>query len=250
MKKVAIIQARMGSTRLPEKVVMPLGGRPVLDWVIRRLHMTETIDEVWVATPAEGINHDEIKSICKATGALYFVHALVDPEDVLSRVYQCAKGANADVLIEVTADCPLIDWEMTDHLVKLYLDNTVTGYTSNVIPVRLVPDGLDVQVYSMGLLKRLHENPKAVRAHVGWNAIQATERMQMVSGIPEELKWPDLRITLDTIEDHRLLNHIFWHFYKWPIPGPSALDVLRYLRSKPELLKLNENVKAKKPGEG
>src|SRR5258705_9002817 len=142
MKTVAIIQARIGSTRLPGKVLMPLSGHPVLEWCIRAARAAPGVDEVWIATstlPAD----DVIVKWCED----HDIDCWRGSEtDVLDRFIGCADAAQADVILRITADCPFIDPQVIGAVARLQRQ-TSAAYCSNVSP-RTYPDGLDVEAFT------------------------------------------------------------------------------------------------------
>ncbi len=253
MKIVAIIQARMGSTRLPGKIVMPMGTKNNLEWVITRTKAATIVDEVVVSMPVEDHDHTEAIDICLKHEVSYYNWRAGPAEDVIGRMYAAAKHYSADVVVEITADCPLIDPTIIDAVVTELINLLPMDYcySSNIVP-RSFPDGLDVQAYTLDALERLDKLSTELGRlqHCGWNMSQRPEIFRASHLVAsEELYWPDLRITLDEHKDWELLNHIFWNFYKWPDPGPSAVEVVRYLRSNSEVIS-NREVRTKTPEEG
>ena len=148
MKIVAIVQARMGSSRLPNKVLKDLAGATVLDRVLNRLGRSRLIRETLVATTTEPADNAIVEH-CERTGQKVFRGS---ERDVLDRYYQAAKSTNADVVVRITSDCPLIDPEVTDATVRAFLDQR-SDYTSNV-RVRTYPRGLDTEVMTVQALER------------------------------------------------------------------------------------------------
>src|SRR4051812_44895102 len=139
-KVVAIIQARMGSTRLPGKVMMDLAGHRVLEWVVRACEAARGVDQVWVATstlPAD----DVIAHWCQDMSVL--VHRGSET-DVLARMHECATVAEAGIAIRITGDCPFVDPQVIGTVVRMMKDSPGCWYCSNTSP-RTYPDGLDVQ---------------------------------------------------------------------------------------------------------
>src|SRR5882762_3160543 len=147
MKVVAIIQARMGSTRLPGKVMMPLDTFPVLAWCVRAARAAPGIDEVWVATstlPAD----DAITSWCRDHDIDFWRGS---ETDVLGRFYDCTMPlAGEDIILRLTGDCPFLDPQVIGSIVRL-IKQKGADYCSNVSP-RTYPDGLDVEAFTMNTL--------------------------------------------------------------------------------------------------
>src|SRR5216683_1994337 len=148
MKIVAIVQARMGSSRLPRKVLMDLGGAAVLDRVLNRLGRSELIHELLVATTVEPAD-DAIVEHCKRTEQKVFRGS---EQDVLDRYYHAAKYVDADVVVRITSDCPMIDHQVTDATIRAFLDRHA-DYASNT-RVRKYPRGLDTEVMTVQALQR------------------------------------------------------------------------------------------------
>ena len=142
MKVVAIIQARMGSTRLPGKVLKDLEGKTVLARVVNRLRRARLIGEVLVATTDRAVDD----TIVKECSSISVPVSRGDQDDVLDRYFRAAQLAKADVVVRITSDCPLIDPEITDKTIAAFLE-TRPDYASNAM-VRTYPRGLDTEVMS------------------------------------------------------------------------------------------------------
>ena len=148
MKIVAIVQARMGSSRLPRKVLRDLGGVTILDRVLNRLGRSRLIGESLVATTVESAD-DAIVEHCQRTGRKVFRGS---EQDVLDRYYWSARYLDADVVVRITSDCPVIDAEVTDATIRAFLERRV-DYASN-IRIRSYPRGLDTEVMTLQALER------------------------------------------------------------------------------------------------
>ena len=161
----AIIQARMGSSRLPGKVLKELHGKTVLERVVDRVALSELLDTVVVATSDAPID-DEIVKFCTERDINYFRGS---EADVLSRYRCCAEAHDLSTIVRVTADCPLIDAEVIDHTIELFHDNKL-DYASNTVPPETSrwPDGSDVEVFSIDALRLADEKAtlEADREHV------------------------------------------------------------------------------------
>lgn len=159
---VAIIQARMSSTRLPGKVLANIAGRPMLWHVVHRVHQARLIDRVVVATSTKTAD-DPIVDFCQQEGIKYFRGS---EEDVLDRFYRTARHFGADPIVRITADCPLIDPEVIDKVISMYLENDY-DYVTNTLRYTY-PDGLDTEIISFKALEhawREAERPRD-REHV------------------------------------------------------------------------------------
>jgi spore coat polysaccharide biosynthesis protein SpsF len=245
-KTIVIIQARMQSTRLPGKVLLPLGpnNKPVLWWLIARARMAELVDEVIVATTQRNSNQPLIEFCSQNNTLFYAYHGGED--DVIGRVLTAANWIGADIIIDITGDCPLVDPKHIDFLIGKLISCKV-DYVSNDIVERSWPDGLDIQVYWTRVLqecKRLF-NPKQ---HCGWNIPTSGFFDFYTWKAPYEMYWPKLGLTLDTPDDYTLLKIIFNKFGNQL--DFSVEEVVQFLKSRPDLVEINKLVKRKAPEEG
>src|SRR5688500_8743591 len=151
MKVVAVVQARAGSTRLPGKVLMELAGRPMLAQILRRVAAASRVDEVVLAT-SDLERDDPVAAVAEAEGVAVFRGS---EEDVLARFVGAARSADADVVMRITGDCPLIAPEVIDAVVARLVDEGA-DYASNVLR-RTFPKGLDAEALTMDALERIDE---------------------------------------------------------------------------------------------
>lgn len=243
MRVVAIIQARMGSTRLPGKVLKDLGGETVLARVVNRVRRAALVDEVVVATsilPADGA----IATECEALKVVCFRG---DELDVLDRYYRAAQKFAADVIVRITSDCPLIDPDLIDATVHSRFEQKA-DYASNAL-VRSYPLGLDVEAFTAEALARAWSSAteKYQRIHVTPYLYETSNSFKVISNAGK-LDHSHYRWTLDTLEDLQLIRAIYKHFgnrdnMRW-------LDVLRLMETQPELAALNAQVRQKAMREG
>lgn len=243
MRVVAIIQARMGSTRLPGKVLKDLGGETVLARVVNRTRRATLVDEVVVATsvlPAD----DAIARECEGLKVACFRG---DELDVLDRYYRAAQKFAADAIVRITADCPLIDPELIDAAIRSRLDQKA-DYASNSL-VRSYPRGLDVEVFTADALARAWSAAKEEyqRIHVTPYLYENPKAFKVIS-TAEEMDHSNHRWTLDTAEDLELLRAVYKHFgnrdsIRW-------IEVLDLMEAHPELAALNSHVRQKTLREG
>ncbi|MGE0093999.1 MAG: aminotransferase class III-fold pyridoxal phosphate-dependent enzyme [Alphaproteobacteria bacterium] len=233
MKTAAIIQARMGSTRLPGKVLMDLGGMPVLAWSVRAARAATGIDQVIVATSHASAD-DAVAEWCKSKGVA--CHRGPE-EDVLRRYAEAAAAATADVVIRLTADAPLLDPAVVAQLVYLRAFEQA-DYASNVDPPRW-PDGLDCEAFTVAALRAADELARRTveREHVT-PFLRHNRRRFAVSMLtcPISGLWRE-RWTLDTPEDLEFLRAVTARLA--PDRAPSYIEVLRVLDAEPELRKIN-----------
>jgi spore coat polysaccharide biosynthesis protein SpsF len=243
MRTVAIIQARMGSTRLPGKTLQDLGGKTVLMRVVERVLRMQRINDLSVATTTnEG--DDGIVEMCRENG----VHAFRgSDEDVLDRYYQAACLFNADAIVRITADCPLIDPEVSDHVVQQFLDLR-PDYASNALR-RTYPRGLDTEVISIGALERAWQSATELyqRAHVTPYIYQHPKDFILLSVTGEDDQSRH-RWTLDTPEDLQFLRMLY---AKLPDARNTGWrEVLRIVEREPELININRHIAQKALHEG
>jgi len=240
-KIVATIEARMTSTRLPGKVLMPLAGMPALTRMIERVRRSKYIDEIVVATTVNRAD-DPIVESAKENNVKYFRGSEMD---VLGRVVGAAESVEAEIIVELTGDCPLMDWRLVDRGIEEFFAGQF-DCAANVIK-RTFPDGFDVQVYPTALLADVANLTDDLldREHVSRYIYNHEDKYRINHWLsPAEYVWPDLRVTLDEINDYKLINLIFEKLL--PVNNDfSYIDVINLCREFPELIKINENVKAK-----
>jgi spore coat polysaccharide biosynthesis protein SpsF len=210
MKVVAIIQSRMGSTRLPGKVMMDLSGKPVLVRCVNRVKRAHTLDEVVVATTNKPAD-DAIMHLSDNQGWPCFRGS---EEDVLDRYYHAAKTYEADVVVRITSDCPLIEPEIVDKVVKEFLERQPgVDYCCNVLPKRTYPRGLDTEVMHFNVLERIwreDQNP-AWREHVT-AYIHRNPELFRIHGVINNIDCSHMRWTVDESEDLSFFRRIYNHF--------------------------------------
>lgn len=234
MKPIAIIQARMGSTRLPGKVLMPLAGQPVLAHVVERLSFCRTLSSAVVATTNQP-EDDAIADFCAGNGIPFHRGS---EDDVLDRYYQCATMHEADQVVRITADCPAIDPVVVDAVVTGFLAG---GYDYYGLAGEF-PDGLDCVVFGYAALKKAWSEAtlKSEREHVG-PYIEKHPELFRSGGLHLFHGLQHQRWTLDEPQDYELLSAIFDRLYRsdWPF---LTQDVLDLLKAEPELTKTNQGI--------
>jgi len=240
-KIVAIVQARVTSTRLPGKVFMDIKGKPMIWHVINRLKYSKKLDEIILTIPDTREN-DELEKFAKKNNIKYFRGS---EKDVLSRYYEAARKFKADIIVRITSDCPLIDPRIVDVVVENHL-NAKANYTSNTLK-RTFPRGLDVEVVSFEALEKTHKEATEdyQREHVTSYIYEHPEIFKLESVEAQgKLNRPELRITVDTEEDFQLIKEIYKHLYK-PRKIFYAQDIIDLLETHPRLIKINIKVKQK-----
>ncbi len=237
---VCTIQARMTSTRLPGKVLMPAVGRPLLALMIERLQRAERVDDIVVATTEDAAS-DPIEALARELGVGCFRGS---EDDVLGRVLGAARAAGADLIVETTGDCPLIDPAVVDRVVAAFQEGGV-DYCSNILE-RTYPRGLDTQVFPTAVLAevdRLTQDP-ADREHVSLYIYEHPERFRLRNVASSRPDSAELRLTVDTPEDLRLVRAVFEALYPSD-PGFGLDAMLAFLDERPELAALNREIQQK-----
>ncbi len=238
MKVVAIIEARMKSTRLPGKNLRPILGKPMLEMLVERLRHAKSLDGVVVATTTDP-SDDAIEEACTQIGVGCYRGSM---DDVLDRVLRAAQTFGAETIVEITGDCPLTDPGIVDQTVEFFLESKY-DYVSNALQLTY-PLGISVGVFPVKVLEEvssLTQDP-ADREHVSLYIYEHPERYALhniESGLPE--KYRDYRLTVDTPEDFALISAIFEALY----PGKPTFDLgdmLAFLDSNPALLELNRGI--------
>ena len=243
MKTVAIIQARMGSTRLPGKVLKNLEGATVLARVVNRVRRAKLIDELLVATtdrPAD----DAIVAECRKCSVAV---SRGDQDDVLDRYFRAAQLTKAEIVVRITSDCPLIDPEITDQTIAAFLEAR-PDYSSNTL-VRTYPRGLDTEVMSVDALARAWQAARKPyeREHVTPYIYEHPEEFRILS-VTGDADYSGHRWTVDTPEDLEFVRAI----YACLKDNATFLwrDVLDVVHREPALMDLNRSIKQKALHEG
>ena len=235
MKTVALIQARLGSIRLPEKVLIPITGKPLIQLLLERLSKSKEIDEIVVATSVMPEN-DKLQLFIESLG---YRCTRGSENDVLNRFYETAKSLNADLIVRITADCPLIDPVLVDECIKGSKETNV-DYFSNTYP-RTFPDGLDVSVMKFEAIERANFEAKSKfdREHIT-PYIRNSKKFSK-SSIKNNEDISDLRWTVDEPEDLIVVKNIFENFY--PDIHFNWLQILELQKLKPQLFLENQKIK-------
>lgn len=233
-KVVAIIQARMGSSRLPKKTMAEICGKPLIQRILDRLEYCNTINELIIATTTD-VADKVILEYAKQNGFLAFAGSV---DDVLDRFYQSAKEINADIIVRITADDPFKDPKVIDMIVNQLLSNPILDYVSNTIEPTF-PEGIDVEVFTFQSLEIAWQesNLPSEREHVTpfiWNRPNRFNLLNVRNN--EDLS--HLRWTIDYEDDLRFAREIYLRL------GSDQIffmqDILALLREEPELLDINQ----------
>lgn len=234
MKTVAIVQARMGSTRFPNKVMQPIKGTPMIEVLLTRLSQSREIDELILATSDDPRNQTLVDHVRKLGYAVY----QGSENDVLDRYYQAAKQAGADVVVRVTGDCPLIDPVLVDEVIGRYRATQV-DYASNILPPTY-PDGLDAEVFSFEALETAWRQAKEPfqREHV--TPFIRESKLVKSANYAHAVDESGRRWTVDEPEDFEVVKSVFEHFH--PRRDFGWLEVLALCHAHPELFVANQHL--------
>jgi spore coat polysaccharide biosynthesis protein SpsF len=209
----AIIQARLGSTRLPGKVLLDLAGKPVIVRIVERLKQSKYIDKIVVATSDLKIN-EKIISVCKTNNIDFFVG---DENNVLDRFYRASENFKSSNIIRITGDCPLVDSELIDNLIEFYSINNydycgiATGAgVADKIKIKRFPDGMDAEIFSFSVLEKAYKEAYSQlhKEHVTPYIWQNPNKFKI--GTLESVEdYGQYRLTLDNEEDYILIKWIY-----------------------------------------
>tara|TARA_X000000368_G_scaffold416751_1_gene411408 strand:- start:1487 stop:2221 length:735 start_codon:yes stop_codon:yes gene_type:complete len=236
--KVLIIQARMGSTRLPGKVLKEISGQPLLKFMTDRVLDSKLVDKIVIATTLKS-KDDPIVSFCENFNISYYRGS---EDDVLDRYYKVAKSYGAKTIIRCTADCPLIDAEFIDKTIELYLNSNV-DYASNTCPpdLKKYPDGSDVEVFSFTALEKAWKETTDLkdREHVTFYFWKRGNDFSTIL-LDNKENWGNYRITVDYPEDFIVVERIIKKLKIEKKKG-SLKEIINILNENPELTKINSN---------
>jgi spore coat polysaccharide biosynthesis protein SpsF len=240
MKTLIIIQARTGSSRLPNKVMLPLAGKPLLQRMIERVQASKCRNEMVVATSIEP-EDDPIRDLCRSIGVrCYSGH----PTDLLERHYQAALREGADIVVKIPSDCPMIDPAVIDRVVEFHRTHpALFDFVSNLHPATY-PDGNDVEVMSMEVLEcaRREAVKDYEREHTTPFIWEQPGRFKLGSVLWETgLNYSmSHRWTIDYPEDYLFIKSVYDELWRRS-PGVFSInDVLQLLKERPELARINE----------
>ncbi|MCP3028398.1 cytidylyltransferase domain-containing protein [Halobacillus sp. A5] len=242
MKVTAIIQARMGSTRLPGKVLKRVMDRPLLDFQLERIRMSALLDEIIIATTTKP--EDDVLAEFAQNHSIQVYRG--SEQDVLSRYFEAAQYYGADVIVRLTSDCPIIDAAVIDQVIQAFTKHKGTcKYASNTV-ARTYPRGMDTEVLSMPALKRCFDEARSL-----------SEREHVTSYIhhhPDEFSICSVRLkqdeshhrwTVDTHEDFQLMKRMISHLYP-NNPHFTFEDALEVVKQYPEWALINSHIDQKK----
>jgi glutamate-1-semialdehyde 2,1-aminomutase len=234
VKIVAIVQARMGSTRLPNKVMKHIGGVPMIELLLKRLAKSQELDQIVVATSIDQRNQPLVEHLQR----LGFACEQGSENDVLERYAQAAEKHQADVVVRITGDCPLVDPALVDDCIREFHQQKV-DYLSNTLPPTY-PDGLDIEVMQFSTLKQAIQETKKPfdHEHVTPYIRESDAFSKAVLRNTEDLS--ALRWTVDDPEDFEVITNVFAHFS--PNIHFGWKDVLALQKAQPELFAANQKI--------
>jgi glutamate-1-semialdehyde 2,1-aminomutase len=234
MKVIALIQARMSSIRLPNKVMKPIGGVPMIELLLKRLAKAKEVDQIIVATSDNKCNIPLITHVRN----IGFAYEKGSENDVLDRYLNAALLHQADAIVRITGDCPLVDPELVDEVILRFKDLNV-DYISNVDPPTY-PDGLDIEVFTLEALKKASRETNNLfdREHVTPYLRKPGIYKTDVILNSEDLS--SMRWTVDEVSDFKVIEKVFAYFH--PKIDFSWRDVLDLQKHKPEIFNLNQHL--------
>jgi spore coat polysaccharide biosynthesis protein SpsF len=233
---LAVIQARLGSTRLPGKVLLGLEGKTVLEHVALRVKASRFVDKVIVATTLSPEDR-KIVVLCKSCGIAVFCGST---EDVLDRFYQAVLPINPSHIVRITGDCPLMDPKVIDEVIKQHLAEK-SDYTTNTLK-ETYPDGEDVEIFTFTALQKAWENARlsSEREHVT-PYIRKNPVLFKLASVENKEDLGSKRWTIDNPEDYEFIKKIYKALYKKNNLF-GADEILAFLKRNPELEKINQHI--------
>lgn len=233
----AVIEARMTSTRLPGKHMLPAKGKPMIGYLIDRLKKVPSLDEIIMATT---INHadDPLVQLAESKGISYFRGS---ENNVMSRVIGSAESVKTEIIVGITGDCPIIDPMIIEEAIQTFIHNKCDYVNNAVVPG--YPGGMNVQVYSLSTLKKSYTMTKEPLdyEHVTSHILRNPGLFMPIYMIaPLYLRWPDLSLELDERSDYELLKKIIEHFDDNKIF--SCKEVIDLLNQHPEWVEINHHI--------
>jgi len=241
-----IVQARIGSTRLPGKILMELGkNESVLDVLIQRLKLSKQVDVIIIATGSAKRN-SSIINVAKTFNVQFFIGS---EENVLERYYEAAKQYNLDIIIRVTSDCPFVDPKLMDEMIIFYKNNNF-DYVRNVDQSTNFARGFEIEIFSFNVLEKVvslaEKDPE--KEHVTYFIYTHNEIFTMYSYNFDNLKkFDNLRLTIDEKDDLLMCREVYKKLKeKGKTIDFSVFDIYEIIEENPELMDINKNIVQKK----
>lgn len=231
-----MIQARTGSSRLPKKVLAKIENKPMIWHVINRVKKIKSVKQIALIT-TKNESDKILLEIAKKNNIIGFAG---DENDVLKRHYQCALKINADPIIRITGDCPLIDPALVEKILRFYLNSNYDYVSNTIIPT--FPDGLDTEIFSFATLKKIIHQAKlkSEREHVTIY-ITKNKKLFKIFNYKNEKDLSQFRWTVDRKQDLKLVRTIYSKMK--PKTIFTMDDVLKIISQNPHLLKINKGIK-------
>jgi len=243
MKVLCIVQARMGSERLPGKVLKPILGQPMILYTLNRLKKCKYLDEIVLATSSRN-SEEPLVNVVKSSGFKVFKG---DENNVLKRYVDTYKEHGGDIIVRVTGDCPLIDPQIVDNIITYYEINDF-DYVRLDVPETFVR-GFDVEVFSSKVLLNVYEQVSLLKGsdrfkeHVTLYIYENSDRYKVGYVRGNEFYNKNYRLCVDTLEDFKLVEQVFSHFKDEYVSGK---DVIKYLDNNSDIASININIEQKK----
>lgn len=234
MKVIALVQARMGSTRLPNKVMKPIGGVPMIELLFLRLSASTEIDRIVLATSTDNRNKPLVEHVRK----MGYCYEQGSENDVLDRYVMAAKAHGADVVVRITGDCPLVDPELVDECIRGF-KTSGAEYFSNTIPPTY-PDGLDIEVCSLASLERANRESSKLFDHEHVTPYIKESGLFKTGSLLCNEDYSAFRWTVDEAEDFTVIEKVFNHFF--PRIDFSWREVLDLQIRNPEMFSTNMSI--------
>lgn len=242
MRVVAIIQARLGSTRLPGKILKEISGRTLLSYQLERLQNSRFIDELVIATTTNE-KDNLLVEFCENQHVSFFRGS---ETDVLARYYEAAVKFKADAVVRITSDCPIIDLQIVDKTIKNFIDNREYDYVSNTVE-RTYPRGLDTEVFTFAALEKAYNEAvlERDREHVTTYFYNTNSHFFNIGYVKNDVDYSKYRWTVDTEEDFELIKLIIGTLYR-ENPNFTLLDTVNLMEKNPDWFKINAHIEQKK----
>lgn len=233
---LGIVQARMASTRLPEKVLLPLAGRPMLERQLERVRRARRIDRLVIAT-TEDAGDDAIVALASELGVDVYRGSA---DDVLDRFHKAAVLLHPSHVVRLTADCPLADWELIDRTIELVMSGRYDYASTALRPTW--PDGLDVEVMTFEALQSAWEEARSPvdREHVTPFIVNRPDRFRHGS-LESPVDLSAMRWTVDEPRDYEFVRHVYEALYPTD-PAFTTKDILALLGAEPQLAEINQGI--------
>lgn len=242
-KTAIIIEARTSSKRLPRKILLPLGNKTVLEYLINRLKkiLKKISSDIIIATTTKK-EDNEIVDLAKKNRVKFYQGS---ENNVLFRVTEAARKYKINTIIRITSDCPLIDTDIVEQLHKIFLNNNVDLVTN--AHVRSYPDGMDTEVMSISSLEnalKLAKKNRELLEHVTLTMKKYPKKFKIINHIsPKETHFPDMGLTLDERNDYILIKNIVSYFKRKKQEKYSCRDLVNLMQKNKKFFKINQNVK-------